>query len=235
MSKLVDQFTSKCFSLSKFSHTNVEQYVEIVHLKYEGVPVIITELLMENLTVYVSHNCKSLHYDLELSMCSDMAQGLKYLHSQRLIHNNLHGNNVLMTHNHRAKIADYLCPLLLTDVPPSSLSEYLAPETIRNNHITVKSNVFTLAVLFLEIITRHSPQPSKDASLSELEQRSNDLQSVPKSHPLLSLIQNCLSDSEIIRPSTKEVCDQLCNLIVCTERPHAMMFKLVHTTEYVSL
>ena len=161
----------ECFLASKFSHPNVEQFVKIVQLEDGGVPVIITELLTESLTVYVSHNCKNLHYDLQLSMCSDMALGLKYLHFQQLIHSNLHGNNVLMTHDHHAKIADYLCPRLLTDVVPSTSSDYLHPKTTHNKLITVKSNVFTLAVLFLQVIAKHSPRPiaSNDINLSEFE------------------------------------------------------------------
>lgn len=231
MNKLVENFTLECFLASEFSHPNVEQFVKIVQLEDGGVPVIITELLTESLTVYVSCNCKNLHYDLQLSMCSDMALGLKYLHFQQIIHRNLHGFNVLMTHDHHAKIADYLCPCLLTDIVPSTSSDYLHPQT---KLITVKSNVFTLAVLFLQVITKYYPRPSNDTSLSELERRSIDLQSVTKSHPLLSLIYNCLNDDEVVRPSTKEVCDQLANLIVCKENPRAMMFKLVHMTEYVS-
>ena len=234
MNKLVGQFTLKCHIASKLSHPNVEQFVEIAHANNEGVPMIITELLSENLTSYISHTPDTLHYNQQLTVCNDMAQGLHYLHSQQLVHGNLHGANVLMTHDHHAKIADYVSPLLLTTVALNSSSVYLPPETIQNKHTTVRSNVFTLAVLFLQVVTKQSPQPSDDLSLSELERRYSDLQNVPKCHPLLEHIQQCLNNNEVTRPLMREVCDYLAKLLKDKDSPQMMAFKLIHTTEYVS-
>jgi len=234
MNKLTELFTLKCSSASKFSHPNIEQFVEIAHANNEGVPMIITELLNENLTAYVNHASDTLHYDQQLNLCSDMAQGLQYLHSQQLVHGNLHGTNVLITHDHHAKIADYLCPRLLTDVALDSSSIYLPPETIQDKRNTVQSNVFTLAVLFLQVVTKHFPQPSNDLSLSELERRSNDLQKIPNCHPLLALIQQCLSNRDIARPLIREICDHLAKLLKDKDSPQMMAFKLIHTTEFVS-
>ena len=234
MDKLVAQFTLKCFSASKFSHPNVEQFVEIACADDKGVPMIITELLNENLTTYISRTSDNFHYNLQLSVCSDMAQGLQYLHSQQLVHGNLHGANVLMSLDHRAKIADYLCPLLLPGVSPDSSSVYLPPETTQNKRVTVQSNVFTLSVLFLQVITKLSPQPSNDLSLSELERRRSDLENVHKCHPLLALIQECLSNHEVKRPLMREIFDHLAQLLKDKDSTQMMAFKLIHTTEYVS-
>ena len=182
MKKLVGQFTLSSSLVGRFSHPNVEQFVEITQSK-DGIPMMITELLYENLTTYISHTHDTFQYDLQLSVCTEMAQGLQYLHSHQVIHSNLHGNNVLMTDDHHAKIADYLCPLLLPAVAPDNSSVYLPPETIKDKRITVQSNVFALAVLFLQVVIKHSPQPSDDLILSELERRHSDLQNVPKCHP----------------------------------------------------
>ena len=233
MNKLVGQFTLKCHSASKFSHPNVEQFVEIAQSK-DSVLMIITELLNENLTAYISHTHDTFHYDLQLSVCSEMAQGLQYLHSQQLVHGNLHGANVLITRDCHAKIADYLCPLLLPGIAPDGSSVYLPPETVKDKRVTVQSNVFTLAVLFLQVITKHSPQPSEDLSLSELERRHIDLQIVPKCHPLLDNVQQCLSNDEISRPLMREVCDNVTKLLEGKDSAQMMTFKLIYTTEYVS-
>ena len=234
MNKIVEKFALKSSFVIKFDHLNVEQFVEITQSK-DSVPMIITELLNENLTAYIIRTHKTLHYDVQLSVCSEMAQGLHYLHSKQLVHSNLHGANVLMTHDHHAKIADYLCPLLLPAVALDSSSVYLPPETIKDRRITVQSNVFTLAVLFLQVITEHSPQPSNDLSFSELERRRHsDLQNVPKCHPLLDHIQQCLNDDEVTRPLMKEVCDHLAKLFKQRDSPQMIAFKLIHTYEYVS-
>ena len=233
MNKLVGLFTLKCHSASKLSHPNVEQFEEITQSK-DSVLMLITELLNENLTTYISRTRDTFHYDLQLSMCSEMAQGLQYLHSQQLVHSNLHGANVLITHDCHAKIADYLCPLLLPGITPDGSSVYLPPETVKDKRITVQSNVFTLAVLFLQVVTKHSPQPSEDLGLSELERRHSDLQRVPKCHPLLDTVQQCLNNDEISRPLMREVCDNVTKLLEGKDSAQMMTFKLIHTTEYVS-
>ena len=231
MHKLTEQFTLKRSLASTFSHPCVEQFVEIAHTKIENIPVIITELLSENLTVYINCTSDTLHCDLQLSICNDMAQGLLYLHSRQLVHRNLHAANVLMTLDHHAKIADYLCPYLLTDVAPDSSSVYLPPETTQDNRTTEQSNVFTLAVLVLQVVTKCSPQPSNDLSLSELERCSTDLHMVPKCHPLLAIIQQCLNNHEMARPLMREV---YARLLESKDSTQMMVFKLIHTTEYVS-
>ena len=230
---MIKQFTLESSFALKFSHANVEKLVEIT-LSKDGVPMIISELLNENLTAYISRTCETFHYDLQLSLCSEMAQGLQYLHSQQLVHRNLHGSNVLITHDHHAKIADYLCPVLLPAVTSNSSSVYLPPETINDNRITVQSNVFTLAVLFLQTISKRFPQPSTDNSLSELERRHSDLQNVPKCHPLLEHIKQCLNDDKVTRPFIREVSDHLSKLLEEKDRPQQMAFKLIYTDENVS-
>ena len=233
MDKLFQQFTLTSSRISKFSHPNIEQFVEIAHADDKGVPMIITELLNENLTDYITRTSVTLHYNLQLSMCNDMTQGLLYLHSQQLVHGNLHGANVLMANDH-AKIADYLCPLLLPGVPPVSSSPYLPPETTQNKRTTVQSNVFTLSVLFLQVITKLYPQPSSNMNISELDRRRNDLDNVYESHPLLALIQRCLSNRDIERPLMSEILDHLAQMLKDKDSTQMMAFKLIHTTEYVS-
>ena len=225
--ELPKKFTLKCTLASKFSHPNVEQFVEIAPADDKGVlPMIITELLIENLTAYIIRTSDTFHYNLQLSVCNDMTQGLLYLHSQQFVHLNLHGANVLMTPDHHAKIADYLCPLLHTGIALDSTSTAVYQPLESSQHISVQSNVFTLAVLFLQVITKRFPQ---------LEQHNIDLQGVPSCHPLLVFIQRCLSSDVAARPLMREVCDYLAKLLKDKDSTQVMIFKLIHTTEYVSI
>ena len=222
----VKKFTLKCTLVSKFSHPNVEQFMEIAHADDKGVPMIITELLIENLTAYITRTSDTFYYNLQLSVCNDMAQGLQYLHSQQFVHLNLHGANVLMTYDHHAKIADYLCPLLHTGeaLDSTSTAVYQPPES--SQCINIQSNVFTLAVLFVQVITKHFPQ---------LKQHHIDLQGIPSWHPLRVFIQWCLNSDVAVRPLMREICDYLAKLLEDKDSAQMVIFKLIHTTEYVSI
>ena len=233
MSKLTNQFASKCNGIaSSLSHPNVEQFITVVSVSTDGAPMIITELLTEPLTTYLSNN--SIFTDHQLTLCLDMVQGIDYLHSQSLVHRNLHGGNVMMTKDGHAKITDYLCPLLLPDVVGNS-SGYVPPEVLQNKPHSNQSNVFTLGVLFLQVITRVPPQDSSDVKgHSEVRQNRTDLNIVPSTHPLVSCIKQCLSDDVLARPQTKDLCDNIDHLIKHKDNPEVMAYKVLYTKEHVS-
>ena len=235
LSKLLQQFATKCNSIaSSFSHSNVEQFIDVVRVSVDGLPMIITELLTESLTSYLRYSSKPIYTDRQLRLCLNMAQGIDYLCSQSLIHRNLHGYNVLMTSDSYAKIADYLCPLLLSDVVGNS-SGYSPPEVLMKRPFSNQSNVFTLGVLFLQVITRSPPRPSADVSMqSEIERRRSDFDSVPSVHPLLPCIKQCLNDDEVARPHTKELCNHISQMIAQKESLEMIAYKLLYTDEYVS-
>jgi len=149
LSKLFIQFSTKRSSIaSNFFHPNVEQLIDVARISTDGVPVIITELLTESLTSCLTHSKNSIFTDQQLGLCLDMAQGINYLHSRSLVHKNLNSGNVLMISDGHAKIVDYLCPQLISDVVGNS-SGYMPPEVLWQKYYSNQLNFFTLGVLFL--------------------------------------------------------------------------------------
>ena len=231
--KLVKQFAQKCATYINFSHANVERFVEVVLSSVNGIPMTISELLSENLTSYINRTAETLHYNSQLSVCQDMAQGLSFLHSQSIIHRNRHGANVLMTTDEHAKIGDYLFPMLLDDAHASNSQGYFPPEIFQGKNPSNQSNVFSLGVLFLQVLTKHPPQPNKD-SISEIEKRASEFSEIHNNHPLLPLIQQCLNNDEVARPLSKDVCTHIDAMEKEKNSAKIMAFKLLHTNEYVS-
>ena len=225
--KLQFQLAIECNSLTEnLSHPNLEAFFEVVLSSANDVPMILTELMAKSFTEFVEHTKNTLYVNQEIDLCNDMAQGIAYLHSQSLVHGNLHDNNVLITKNGRAKIADYLCPLLFSDIAVDTSSGYVAPEIFQNKTAPSKeSNIYTLGVLFLQVITKHPPPKT-----NELEMQ-HDFTKVPN-HPLLPLIQECLKTK---RPAVTHVCDELAQLIEEKDSPQRMAYKLLYTTEHVSI
>jgi len=232
LEKLGKQFASKCYTIAgSLSHPNIEQFIAAVPAPDYGVPMIITELLTKSLTNYLTHTNKCILTDQQLVLCLDMAQGVDYLHSQLLVHRNLHGGNVLMTSGGHAKITDYLCPLLFNDVVSNS-SGYMPPEVLQNKPHSNQSNVFTLGVLFLQVITR---SPPTDGSIqSEMKQSQSNFDSILSVHPLISCIKQCLNDDLSARPQRKELCDQINQLIKLKDSIEMMAYKVVYAKEHVS-
>ena len=221
------QLAMECKVLTKdLSHPNLE-FFKIVLSSANGVPMILTELMASSLTEFLENTKNTLFVNQQMNLCIDMARGIAYLHSQSLVHGNLHGNNVLISSNGHAKIADYVCPLIFSDVTVNNSSGYVAPEIFQDKTApSQESNIYTLGVLFLQVITKHPPLPRT----SDLEM-DHDFTKVCN-HPLLPLIKQCL---EMKRPMITDVCDKLAQLIEEENSPHRRAYKLLYTTEHVSM
>ena len=188
-------------------HPNVEQFELVLQQSTTSCPTILSKLLPYNLDSFIAQNKEALPVDVQLDLCHDMALGLHYLLTAGILHTNLHGRNVLVSDEPKAKIADYICPQVLTAVDDVVTDQYyLAPELIKSKQPpTELSAVFSLGVLCLQTVTGHPPLPSGELELSETERRITDLQEVGNTHLLLPIIQQCLSDSEGSRPSISEM------------------------------
>ena len=189
--------------LQTYKHPNVEQFELVLQQSTMSSPTILSKLLPYNLDSFIAQKKEALLVDVQLDLCHDMAVGLTYLLTAGILHTNLHGRNVLVSDEPKAKIADYICPQVLTAVDDVVTDQYyLAPELIKSKQPPTEfSAVFSLGVLCLQTVTGHLPRPSGELQLSETERRRADLQEVDNTHPLLPVIRQCLSDSEGSRPS----------------------------------
>ena len=81
VSELQNHLAIKCNSWAgNLYHPNIEMFFEVVHSSAVDIPMILTELLTESLTVFVKRTKETIHVSKELSLCNDMAQGMAYIY-----------------------------------------------------------------------------------------------------------------------------------------------------------
>ena len=190
---------------------NIETFEGALQLDSNGLPIIFSELLTENLDNYVMRMNGKCAIHTQMELCHDMAKGLQYLHSISIVHSNLHGRNILISSNGRAKIADYLCPGLLpngADISPENVP-YLSSEVIEDmSQCAEPSDIYSLGVLFLQVAIQDIPSPTDKTEYSKIMKRREELSKI-KHHPLWSIIKQCLSSIRIARPSINQSCEQI--------------------------
>ena len=226
------RFEQECELLKNLRHPNVVQYLGVTHDPQSGLPILLMELLDGNLTNFLEHSEEDLPYHLQVNLWHDIALALTYLHSKRIIHRDLSGNNVLLIAGSRAKVTDFGMSKLsvvytsmsrLTQCPGTQL--YMSPEALRTPPIyTDKLDVFSSGVVAIQIITRKYPDPGPDmlecydpssptgisfTPIREVERRRNHIGLIDIKHPLLPVIQSCLNDREQDRPSARHICRQI--------------------------
>ncbi|XP_059317951.1 probably inactive leucine-rich repeat receptor-like protein kinase IMK2 [Lycium ferocissimum] len=160
-------------------------------------------------------------------------RGLLYLHTNvNIIHGNLTSSNVLLDENTDAKIADYGLSRLVTAAANSNVIAtagvlgYRAPELNKLKKANVKTDVYSLGVIILEILTGKSPGevtngvdlPKRVASIVKEEGTNEvfDLELMRDASifgdemlSALKLALHCVDPSPSARPEVQQVLQQL--------------------------
>ena len=230
----LNRFLRECALLKEIRHPNIVQYLGTCNDPDTQLPVLLIELLDQNLTTFLQNSLESVPYYIQVNLSLDIARGLAFLHANSLAHRDLSSNNILLVGSSRAKLSDlgmtktYNSSDSNTNCPGTQV--YMAPEAISNHlRYSSKSDVFSLGVILVQILTRKYPDPSDhfktvktidpyfssgkvEIRVPELERRENHIRLVFPGHPLLPIARQCLRNSEIERPSSSTLCQKITNL-----------------------
>ncbi|PUZ74701.1 hypothetical protein GQ55_1G086800 [Panicum hallii var. hallii] len=109
-------------------------------------------------------------WSVRFRIAADIATGLLFLHQARpepLVHRDLKPANILLDHNFVSKISDVglarLVPQSAADVTQYRMTStagtfcYIDPEYQQTGMLTTKSDIYSLGIMLLQIITARSP------------------------------------------------------------------------------
>ena len=224
--KLMSDFYRECRILSTIRHANVVRFIGAYWDQEAKEPLLVMEAAKKNLREFLERNKAHLGLEKQLAICSNMAEGLKFLHerAEPIIHRDLKPENVLVWEDGTVKIGDFGQSKLL-DQPQSYMKTtqpgtpiYMPPEALKkNSEYTSKVDVFSLGVVMLEVCTQSAPSRSivGIGTTPEVERREDDLTLLGDTHPLKPLIIWCLQDKHNSRPDVKSTDSQV-KLLVCS-------------------
>ncbi|KAJ4979917.1 hypothetical protein NE237_010697 [Protea cynaroides] len=106
----------------------------------------------------------SIDWPTRMNIAMGTTRGLNYLHThENIVHGNLTSGNILLDGNNNAKIADYGLSRLMTAAANSNVIAtagalgYRAPELSKLKKANTKTDVYSLGVIILELLTGKSP------------------------------------------------------------------------------
>ena len=223
-SRVLAKFEKECHLLSSLRHPYIVQFLGVYIDKATNSPVIIMEYLPMSLSSCVEKK-PNIPRCLQISVLSNVALGLGYLHghSPPIIHRDLTANNILLTSNMVAKIADLGVARILdltlkratqlTQAPGTAA--YMPPEAFASSPTYNRSiDIFSFGVLILHLVSQEWPIPSEAVRVgangkldpvSESKRRSSQLALVGKEHCLYQLIIQCLQNDPTQRPDIANI------------------------------
>ncbi|GMK58196.1 hypothetical protein CspeluHIS016_0502280 [Cutaneotrichosporon spelunceum] len=98
---------------------------------------------------------------LRLSFATDIACAVAYLHARQCMHRDLKSENLLITSNNRIKVSDFGFARItsrndeeLKNLTYCGTDGYMSPEIIMGENFDLPTDVFSLGIVFIELLTR---------------------------------------------------------------------------------
>ncbi|KAI3437272.1 Protein kinase domain-containing protein, partial [Psidium guajava] len=160
-----EEFQEHMRRLGRLRHPNLLPLVAYYYRKEEK---LLVSDYVENgsLAVYLHSNHArgkpALDWPTRLKIVKGVAKGLGYLYNElpSLIapHGHLKSSNVLLTDSFEPLVTDYgLIPVINQENAQDLMVAYKSPEYLQNKRITKKTDVWSLGILILEILTGKFP------------------------------------------------------------------------------
>ena len=180
-----------------------------------------------------------LPWTVRLSIAADTAKAIAHLHSSihpPIYHRDIKSSNILLDYNFDSKVADFgLSKMIVSELShvstaPQGTPGYLDPQYHQNFHLSDKSDVYSFGVVLVEIITAmkvvdFSRGPSEvnlaalavdkigtgrvDDIIDPFLEPQRDAWILSSIHEVAELAFRCLAFHRDMRPSMKEVADEL--------------------------
>ncbi|PKA47416.1 putative LRR receptor-like serine/threonine-protein kinase RLK [Apostasia shenzhenica] len=160
-----EDFNEHMRRLGRLSHPNVLPLVAYYYKKEEK--LLVYDFVANGSLAHMLHGKRgssppALDWPTRLKIVKGVARGLAYLYDQlpvlSLPHGHLKSSNVLLTDSFESLLSDYaLAPVVNITAASQLMVAYKSPEAARMGRPSKKSDVWSLGVLLLEILTGKFP------------------------------------------------------------------------------
>ncbi|KAI3445255.1 hypothetical protein Pfo_001920 [Paulownia fortunei] len=157
-----EEFKNEVILIAKLQHRNL---VRILVCCIEGEEKMLIYEYMQNksLDYFIFNRSALLTWPKRFDIIMGIARGLLYLHRDsrlKIIHRGLKTSNILLDENLNARISDFgLARMLEGDQTTARTRRvvgtygYMAPEYVFDGNFSIKSDVFSMGVVILEIVS----------------------------------------------------------------------------------
>ncbi|KAB2969883.1 MAG: serine/threonine protein kinase, partial [Thermoanaerobaculia bacterium] len=156
------RFVREAQSAGILSHPNIVTIHDVVDEGASGTCFIAMEYVKGTNLKQLLQRPEPFSHVFVAEVISQIAEALDYAHSRGVVHRDIKPANILITADNRVKITDFGIARLDT----SNLTmegqllgtpNYMAPEQIQGKDVDHRADIFSLGVVFYEMLTRKKP------------------------------------------------------------------------------
>ncbi|MCK6539604.1 MAG: serine/threonine protein kinase [Anaerolineales bacterium] len=160
--KFVRRFKKEAKTLANLSHPNIVKVLD--YGEFEGNPYLVMEYISSG--ALKATMGKPIPYAEAAATLVPIARALHYAHQQRIVHRDVKPENILINESGQPMLSDFGI-LKVVDVEESrgltgtgrivGTPAYMSPEQIRGREIDGRADVYSLGIVFFEMITGRKP------------------------------------------------------------------------------
>ena len=217
-------FLTECINCSRIHHRNVVQMIGVYYPTPDTeLPWLVLELMDTSLTQFLTDKQQdTVAFCTKLSILVDISEGLQYLHSQNILHRDLSSNNILLTKELVAKIADLGVAKVVKQsrqsvnkwhtLTPGTL-EFMPPEALNTPQYGKPVDVFSLGCVACHVMSHQWPEPNCLMFIQTEVERREEYLKFCISSALKKLVEQCLDNEPRKRPDVSVVRRKLNKII----------------------
>lgn len=194
---ILKRFRSEQQILATLEHPNIGRFLDGGKTS-DGLPFYAMEFIAGK---PIDEFCRQKNISVEekVKLFREVCSAVSYAHTNLIVHRDLKPSNIIVTENGIPKLLDFGIAKVL-DVDSKEVGtatqlgmmtpQYASPEQIRGEKVTTLSDVYSLGVIFYEILTGEKPYKTEGKNYAEILEIITQTEPRKPSENLQSKIQN---------------------------------------------
>ena len=159
---IFQRFEREAKTLAQLNHPNIAKILD--YGMYEGLPYLVMEYMPGG--TYRQKMTSPMDYRSAAHSLLPIARALNYAHRKGVIHRDIKPANILIDENGEPKLSDFGIARAVTSEQTTELTaaglmigtvDYMAPEQFIGSRGDQRSDIYSLGVVYFEMITGHRP------------------------------------------------------------------------------
>lgn len=187
--KFVRRFQREALSASSLSHPNIVEMYDVG--EDNGIYYIVMEYIEGKTLKQLIKKRGALTLSEVIDIMLQITDGISQAHDSYIIHRDLKPQNIMIKEDGTIKITDFGIAMALNSTQLTQTNSvmgsvhYLPPEQASGKGSTIRSDIYSMGILFYEILTGTLPFKGDNAVEIALKQMRDEIPSVRKKNPAI--------------------------------------------------
>ncbi len=187
--KFVRRFQREALSASSLSHPNIVEMYDVG--EDNGIYYIVMEYIEGKTLKQLIKKRGALTLSEAIDIMLQITDGISQAHDSYIIHRDLKPQNIMIKEDGSIKITDFGIAMALNSTQLTQTNSvmgsvhYLPPEQASGKGSTIRSDIYSMGILFYELLTGTLPFKGENAVEIALKQMRDEIPSVRKKNPAI--------------------------------------------------